>query len=223
MNFIKLKNMSIFYHKNSLLWLIAFLALTGLSALACSRQSDADLVDLATIDPSILVELKYAAKDNFVGQKLYNIERCILQRCAAERLSRVQARLRQQGLGLKVWDAYRPLSVQWKMWRLVPDPEYVADPRKGSRHNRGAAVDVTLVDLHGNELEMPTGFDDFSETAKSNFTGCSPEAIKNRTILHEAMKAEGFQPLSSEWWHFDDPNWKRFKVLDIPLENIQIK
>jgi D-alanyl-D-alanine dipeptidase len=205
------------------LWLFSILIILGWCTVDCSNQSDADLVDLSTIDPSILVDLKYATEDNFVNQQLYESSRCVLRRCAAERLSRVQTRLREQGLGLKVWDAYRPLSVQWKMWQIVPDPKYVADPHKGSRHNRGAAVDVTLVDLQGNELEMPTGFDDFSDAARSDYSECSAVAIHNRTILQEAMKAEGFQLLSSEWWHFDDPNWEQFDILDIPLEDVEVK
>ncbi len=190
--------------------------------LACgSRQpSDADLVDVTQIIPDIIVDLKYATPDNFTGQVLYDTARCFLRRGTAERLARVQARLRRKGLGLKIWDGYRPLSVQWRMWELVQDPKYVADPRKGSRHNRGAAVDVTLVDSTGRELEMPSGFDDFTERAHRDYTGCSEEARRNRRILEEAMRAEGFLPLPSEWWHFDDPNWRKYEILDIPIREL---
>jgi len=188
---------------------------------ACSRsQPGADLVDVQQVIPDIVVDLKYATADNFTGQVLYEVPRCFLRRATAERLARVQARLRKQGLGLKIWDGYRPRSVQWKMWKLVPDSRYVADPRKGSRHNRGAAVDVTLVDSTGRELEMPTGFDDFTEKAHRDYQGCSETARRNRALLEAAMTAEGFVPLPTEWWHFDDPEWRKYELLDVSLSEL---
>ncbi len=188
---------------------------------ACSRsQPGADLVDVQQVIPDIVVDLKYATTDNFTGQVLYEVPRCFLRRATAERLARVQARLRKQGLGLKIWDGYRPRSVQWKMWKLVPDSRYVADPRKGSRHNRGAAVDVTLVDSTGRELEMPTGFDDFTEKAHRDYQGCSETARRNRALLEAAMTAEGFVPLPTEWWHFDDPEWRKYELLDVSLSEL---
>ncbi len=189
--------------------------------LHCKQAPSADLVDLRALDSTIVVELKYATPENFVGQTLYGANACYLRRSTAERLVRVQRRLRAQGMGLKVYDCYRPLSVQWRMWELVPDTRYVADPRKGSRHNRGAAVDVTLVDANGHELLMPSAFDDFSERAHRSATSAPPEALRHRALLEEAMAAEGFIPLPSEWWHFDDPRWQEFPVLDIPLEALQ--
>src|SRR6185295_14858120 len=120
------------------------------------------------------------------------VKRCYLRRFAAERLSAVQTELETMGLGLKVWDGYRPLSVQKQFWALVPDERYVASPVKGSRHNRGAAVDVTLVDRTGGELEMPTKFDDFTEAASAN-APCSQMAAENRKLLQRVMKKHGFQ------------------------------
>ena len=118
--------------------LVVVLALLPLLVATCSRQQqDTDLVEVKQVVPDIVVDLKYATTDNFTGQVLYDVPRCFLRRATAERLARVQARLRKLGLGLKIWDGYRPRSVQWKMWKLVPDPRYVADPRRGSRHNRG--------------------------------------------------------------------------------------
>ncbi len=188
---------------------------------ACSRpQSGADLVDVQQVVPDIVVDLKYATPDNFTGQVLYEVPRCFLRRATAERLARVQARLRKRGLGLKIWDGYRPRSVQWKMWELVPDSRYVADPRKGSRHNRGAAVDVTLVDSTGRELEMPTGFDDFTEKAHRDYQGGSQRARQNRDLLEAVMRSEGFVPLPTEWWHFDDPDWRSYDLLDISLSEL---
>ncbi len=186
----------------------------------CSSQRDYELVDLCDVEPSIVVDMRYATADNFVGKVLYRESRCVLRRMAAERLGRVQKRLQQQGFGLKVWDAYRPLSVQKEMWALVPDSRYVANPQRGSRHNRGAAVDVTLVDANGQEVSMPTAFDDFSESAAANFADLPDSILAHRRILQEAMTAEGFKILDSEWWHFDDPDWERCELLDVSVEKV---
>lgn len=201
-------------------WIVVFAVAIFIG---CSRQDDYELVDVSALDSTIVIDLKYATDDNFVGKKLYQTNRALLRRGTAERLLRVQKRLRQQGYGLKIWDAYRPLSVQREMWKIVPDSRYVADPAKGSRHNRGAAVDVTLVDLQGRDLPMPTGFDDFSEKAAAHYDAPGREVKKNRAILQKAMTAEGFMILNSEWWHFDDPNWKDCPVLDVPLSEIDAK
>ena len=181
-------------------------------------QHEIDLVDVSTLDSTIIVDLKYATADNFMGDTLYSANICLLRKDVAKRLIDVQKELRRMGLGLKIWDAYRPLSVQKKMWQKIHDPRYVADPAKGSNHNRGAAVDVTLVDKSGKELEMPTGFDDFSEKAGSNYPHASPEARKNRELLKKVMIKHGFKPISSEWWHFNDKDIKKYSILDIPLD-----
>lgn len=183
------------------------------------------LVDISEVDSSILVELRYATTNNFTGKIIYPSARALLRRDVAEHLSEVQDKLHEQGLGLKVWDAYRPFSVQKKFYQMVPNDRYVARPTEdgglpvdGSKHNRGAAVDVTLIDLKtGREVEMPTLFDDFSRRAHRDYEGCSDEAKKNRKILEEAMKAEGFEPMPTEWWHFDGPGWKHFEISDQPV------
>ncbi len=178
------------------------------------------LVDVGAVDPRIVIDLKYATPDNFTGQRLYAVARCLLRKSVALRLRRVQDRLVRQGVGLKIYDGYRPLSVQRRMWELVPDPKYVADPAKGSRHNRGAAVDVTLVDAEGRELEMPTAYDDFTPAAHRDYTGGSTESLHHRQMLTDAMVAAGFKGLDSEWWHFDAPGWEAYPVLDKDLEDI---
>lgn len=175
------------------------------------------LVDLSRIDPTILIDLRYATTDNVFGTRLYREPRCLLRAPVARRLARVQASLRRQGLGLKVWDAYRPASVQRRMWALKGPSRYLASPRRGSRHSRGAAVDVTLVDRHGRELPMPTPFDEFSPRAARRFTGGSAAARRHRRLLEAAMVSEGFRPNPGEWWHFDDPDWRRYPLLDLPL------
>ena len=181
-------------------------------------QQPGDLVDIMKLDSTIVVELKYATADNFLQDTLYSANICLLRRAVAERLVKVHHSLRPMGLGLKIWDGYRPLSAQKKMWEKLPDPRYVADPKRGSNHNRGAAVDVTLVDLEENELEMPTDFDDFSRRAGSNYPYVSESAKRNRTILQDAMRAQGFLTISSEWWHFNDKDCKKYSILDVPLE-----
>jgi D-alanyl-D-alanine dipeptidase len=181
-------------------------------------QQPGDLVDITELDSTIVVELKYATADNFLEDTLYSANICLLRRAVADRLVMVHHSLRSIGLGLKIWDGYRPLSVQKKMWEKLPDPRYVANPQRGSNHNRGAAVDVTLVDREGNELEMPTDFDDFSRKAGSRYSYVSESAKRNRTILQDAMRAQGFLTISSEWWHFNDKDCKKYSVLDVPLE-----
>ena len=178
---------------------------------------DEPMVDIAKADPRIRVDIRYATPDNFTKTVLYPAGRCLLRRSVAKRLSLVATDVASQGLGLKVWDCYRPLAIQRKLWALVPDTRYVADPSKGSRHNRGAAVDVTLVDASGRELEMPTGYDDFSEAAHRASTAGSPAARANARRLEDAMAPHGFKGLSTEWWHFDFAGWERFPRLDVPL------
>lgn len=180
----------------------------------------ADLVDLQSVNPRIRIDLRYATADNFVGKAMYRTSKCFLRREVAECLSKVQAELETLGLGLKVWDGYRPLSVQKEFWKLVPDERYVASPVKGSRHNRGAAVDLTLVDRDGRELEMPTKFDDFTENAGA-FAPCSESAAENRKLLQRVMKAHGFEILPTEWWHFDAAGWERYEVLDLSFEEVE--
>lgn len=178
---------------------------------------EARLVDIRSVNDQIRLDLRYATTNNFLKRQVYPVGRCVLRGAAAQRLSQVQNDLEKRGLGLKVYDCYRPLSVQRQMWQILPDSRYVANPTRGSRHNRGAAVDLTLVDGNGNELEMPTGFDDFSERAHRNYNGGSAQARRNRQILEEAMKKQGFIPLLTEWWHFDAPGWDKFAVLDVPF------
>ncbi|HKE01257.1 MAG TPA: M15 family metallopeptidase [Planctomycetota bacterium] len=184
------------------------------------NREGAQLVEVATVDTTIVIDLRYATPNNVFGRPLYPVAKCALRHDVAVRLSRVQKRLRADGLGLKIWDAYRPLSVQKEMWAMKPDARYVADPKRGSRHNRGAAVDVTLVDRKGYELVMPTAFDDFSEKASRTWMKASPDAISNRQILADAMVAEGFVGLPTEWWHFDSPDSLDYPVVDVPLESI---
>lgn len=178
---------------------------------------DARLIDIRKVNPDIVLDIRYATTNNFLKQKVYPVARCVLRGAAAKRLSQVQEDLEKKGLGLKVYDCYRPLSVQRLMWKVKPDSRYVANPAYGSRHNRGAAVDLTLVDRNGKELEMPTEFDNFTERAHRNYRGGTAQSRKNSKTLEDAMKKYGFIPISTEWWHFDAPGWDKYAILDIPF------
>ncbi len=186
---------------------------TRASAVECEKLAKETLVPLLDVDPTLKVDLRYATTRNFTHQVLYTSDVALLRDSVAMRLARVNARLHAKGLGLLVWDAYRPVSVQEAMWAIVHDERYVADPKKGSRHNRGAAVDVTLVDSAGHPLVMPTDHDEFSEKAHREFLDLPKEALANRKTLEDAMVAEGFVPLATEWWHFDDLNWECYPIL----------
>lgn len=184
-----------------------------------SQSSDSELVELKQIIPDIALDIRYATPDNFLHEKLYDAGRAYLAFGAARDLKKVQDSLRVLGLGLKVWDAYRPLSVQWLMWEKVPDDNFVADPRKGSMHNRGAAVDVTLIDLGtGKELQMPTGFDDFTEKASHRYLDLPIHVIRNRVLLKDIMEhVGGFLPHNAEWWHYTHQKSAAYPVLDVQV------
>ena len=178
------------------------------------------LVDLESFIPGIVLDVRYATTDNFMKQTLYPVAKAYLRYPAAVALRNVQQDLAREGLGLKIFDAYRPYRVTERMWEPIRNPDYVADPAKGSRHNRGAAVDVTLVKLPGGrELPMPTAYDDFTSRAAHNAViGLMPDVISNRARLRDAMIRHGFEPLPSEWWHYDFRGWERFDLMDVPLE-----
>lgn len=185
------------------------------------NASQADLVDVQKVIPGIVLDIRYATTNNFTGKKLYPVARCCLRREAAESLKQVEEELRAMGLALKIFDGYRPLSVQRKMWAIVPDENYVANPAKGSRHNRGAAVDLTLIKLDGTELPMPTPFDDFTEKAHRNYTNLPPETIQNRALLQRVMEKHQFIGLNTEWWHFDYKDWRQYGLLDVDYSQIK--
>ena len=153
--------------------------------------------------------------------KAVSVARCCLRREAAVNLKAVQQELHGMGLGLKVFDGYRPLSVQKRMWAVYPEPDYVADPAKGSRHNRGAAVDLTLIRQDGTELLMPTEFDNFTEKAHRDCMDLPAEAIKNRELLERVMQKHHFRGLKTEWWHFDLANARHYEILEVDTSQIK--
>ncbi|MBU0715324.1 MAG: M15 family metallopeptidase [Verrucomicrobia bacterium] len=179
------------------------------------------LVAVTSVNSQIRLDIRYATTNNFTGQQIYPVPKAYLRPAVAEKLSRAQNELMQQGLGLKVFDAYRPLTVQKKFWAILPDERYVANPAKGSRHNRGSAVDITLIQLNtGEELPMPTGYDNFTEKAHYAYTNLPPEVLRNRTLLRDTMVRNGFVPFDTEWWHFDDAAWQTYALLDLTIESL---
>lgn len=170
--------------------------------------------------PNIIFDWKYATENNFTKQVLYKNPDAFMRMEAVLSLQKVATELSQKGYGLKVFDAYRPYSVTKKMWQVVPDDRYAANPAKGSGHNRGAAIDLTLYNLNdGKELEMPTPFDDFTEKAHNNYMQLTPQVLKNRAILNTTMTKYGFVALDTEWWHFYLPNAaQRFELLDLDFK-----
>jgi D-alanyl-D-alanine dipeptidase len=187
------------------------------SASPAPQAGLAALADISQVCPHINVDMRYATPDNFAGKAFYTSPRALLIRPAAEALARVQADLESQGFGLRVWDAYRPRHVQWELWKICSDTRFVADPRRGSRHNRGASVDVTLLDRNGEPVEMPTVFDDFSERAGAFYREAPLAARRHRQILQRAMTRQGFRILESEWWHFDYETWRQYPIMDVAV------
>jgi len=197
--------------KSKLLVLVLFLSYSFYG------QKDTSLVWINSLDSTIVTDVRYATADNFTGQVLYSSSKVLLRAEAAKKIVEANARLlKEKGLRLKIYDGYRPLSVQKKMWVIMPDDRYVANPAKGSRHNRGCAVDLTIIDKDGNELPMGTAYDDFTEKAHFNYKGLSSEERANRDLLRSLMIESGFEPITSEWWHFDFKGWQGYSILDIP-------
>lgn len=183
------------------------------------------LVLLKDLDDSFIIDLKYATEDNFLGKAIYPVSVCAIRRETGEKLVKAHRIFKEKGYTIKVWDAYRPLHVQRKLFEACPINDFVAKPPDKPitsgfrpRHNNGMAVDITLVDKYGNELEMPSGFDDFSEKARFSSKAMTKEARRNVDYLHEVMLSVGFKAYDAEWWHFVDAIEEPTPYLDIPLE-----
>lgn len=179
-------------------------------------ERDDDLIDVTTVLPDAVLDLRYATADNFTGKPLYPVARCKLRRAVAARLVKAAQVLRAQDRRLLLWDCYRPSSIQYELWKRVPDPRYVADPKVGSKHGRGAAVDVALVDKAGKPVPLPTRFDDFTEAAHRDHALAGDPGAEARR-LEAAMTDAGFLPMPTEWWHFDAPDSAKYARSDEPL------
>jgi len=186
-----------------------------------AQSADNELVRVKELIPDIVLDVRYNTVNNFTSQKLYTADECLLVLGAVRRLLVVQDSLRARGLGLKIFDGYRPRAVQYLMWEIVPNSTYVADPANGSVHNRGGAVDVSLVDrATGQELSMPTEFDYFGPEAGHGWTtGLSPEQIENRALLKTIMEeVGGFASYSAEWWHYSWGPATSYPLLDFQMK-----
>jgi zinc D-Ala-D-Ala dipeptidase len=183
----------------------------------------ADLVELIKLEPTIKLDIRYATSNNFVGRPLYNEARAFLQRPAAQALQRAHQKLRKQGYGLLIFDGYRPWAITKLFWDVTPPNlhNFVADPKKGSKHNRGCAVDLSLFDLQtGKEIEMPGAYDEMTERSYPNYKGGTAEQRKSRDILRAAMESEGFTVNEYEWWHFDYKDWRQYPILNVSFAEL---
>lgn len=196
----------------------------GLAVLGTRQQYDqlikADsnqrLVNLEQYIPGIQKDVRYATTNNFTKQRLYTKTDIYLRLPAAKALKAVQAALHKKGYGLLIYDAYRPYHVTEAMFKIVPNDLYAADPRKGSGHNRGVAVDLSMVNLKTNKpVAMPTDFDDFTIKAHQNYTPSDPAVAANRKLLRDTMIQFGFKGSSTEWWHYYLPDYKKYPLMDI--------
>jgi len=180
------------------------------------------MIEIKTLIPDIVYDLRYATKKNFTKMKLYpGGQQTFLRLPVVKALQKVQDDLKQKGYGLKIFDAYRPYAVTKRMWRLIHDDRYVADPSKGSGHNRGLAVDLTIISLKdGRELTMGTGFDNFTDTAHQSFQNLPENILENRRLLRVTMEKFGFNALPTEWWHYSWPNDRNYEVLDIDFKKL---
>jgi D-alanyl-D-alanine dipeptidase len=182
-----------------------------------------DLVELIKLDSSIKLDVRYATPNNFAGRAVYKEARAFLQRPAAEALVRAGRALAKKGYGLAVFDGYRPWSVTKLFWDITPADrkQFVADPSKGSRHNRGCAVDLTLYDLKtGRQVSMPGDYDEMSERSHADYAGGTPEQRRLRDLLRSAMEVEGFNVYPPEWWHYDYKDWRSYPILDLGFDEI---
>lgn len=179
---------------------------------------------LNSFDHDMILDIRYASKNNFTNRVLYDADACILRNDTLRKLLNAQREFRSLGYNIKIWDAYRPYYIQKILWDILPNSNYIANPYKGgSNHNRACAVDITLTDLNGFEIDMPTEFDEFSIKAHRDYIGASDIQIKNAELLKNVMIKHGFKPIYTEWWHFDDINYLNYPIINISLnEYIQI-
>jgi D-alanyl-D-alanine dipeptidase len=207
--------------RTSLFVLILTLSISAFAQTGPPKEEgkrEARLIELIKLDKSLKIDIRYATANNFMGKPVYPEARAFLQKPAAKALINVHKKLKKQGLGLVIYDGYRPWTITKLFWDSVA-PEnriFVADPTKGSKHNRGCAVDLSIYDLKtGKDVPMPSGYDEFSERASPKYAGGTAEERRNRELLRSLMEAEGFTVNENEWWHFDYKDWEQYAIYDI--------
>ena len=194
----------------------AALVLIAAASVAQAEGKPGDLVEVQTVIPDVVLDLRYATADNVTGAVMYPKAVCKLRRAVALRLAAAATALRAQDRRLLLWDCYRPTSIQKLLWKAVPDARYVANPKVGSNHSRGAAVDLGIVDKDGNPVVLPTEFDDLSAAAAPSRALKGDRGIEARALA-AAMKRAGFTPIATEWWHFDASDRANYPMSDEPL------
>ena len=193
--------------------LLVFLSTTALlHAQQDTAISDTTFVNLKDYSTDFVYDMKYATEDNFLKAKVYDCAECFLRLKTVKALVKANKKFIRKGYRIQIFDCYRPLDIQKRMWQIVSNPEYVADPAKGSIHNRGGAVDITLVDSNGIALDMGTSFDFFGPEAGHYFENLSDEVKQNRLRLKRIMQKSGFIPFNSEWWHYNLNNASKDRV-----------
>jgi len=185
-------------------------------------NSQMRMIDVGKYIKGIALDIRYATKNNFTGEVIYTAPKAFLRKPVAEALQKVQDSLYYYNIGLKIYDAYRPYAATLRFYDVYPDTNFVANPRYGSRHNRGCAVDVTLIELaSGKEIPMPTEYDDFTSKANPGYTNLPDTVLTNRKFLFDIMSHFGFTHYPSEWWHFDFTGWDNFKLMDLSFEELE--
>lgn len=180
-----------------------------------------ELVEIKKAIPNITLDIRYATQNNFMQQVMYRQARAFARKPVVDALKKIQQELNKKGLGLKIFDGYRPYAITVEFYKKASDKNFVANPAKGSKHNRGCAVDLTLINLKtGKELPMPTPYDSFSAAAAANYEPVSPVQRKNRNLLISTMAKYGLRVLENEWWHYDFVGWKNYQLMDIPFEKL---
>ena len=188
-----------------------------------AKNPDLELVEIKKAIPSVVLDIRYATTNNFMNQIMYKQARAFARKPVVEKLKLIQAALNKKGYGLKIYDGYRPYAVTVSFYEKAQgeDKKFVADPAKGSKHNRGCAVDLSIIDLKtGKDLPMPTPYDSFEAAAAPTYNNLPANIIKNRDFLINLMQAHGFKVVYHEWWHFDFIGWEKFDLMDIPFEQL---
>lgn len=186
-----------------------------------SRDKNKALIEISKAIPGIKLDIRYATRNNFMKQVMYKQARAFARRPVVQQLRLIQAELKTKGYALKIFDAYRPYAITVEFYKKASDKHFVADPAKGSKHNRGCAVDLTLIDLKtGKDLPMPTPYDSFDAAAAPYYKNLPATLIKNRDFLIQTMHAHGFKVIDNEWWHFDFTGWSNYELMDIPFDQL---
>jgi D-alanyl-D-alanine dipeptidase len=185
------------------------------------QDKNKELVEIKKAVPDIKLDIRYATRNNFMKQVMYKQARAFARRPVVEQLKRIQAELKKKGYGLKIFDGYRPYTITEEFYKRASNKNFVANPAEGSKHNRGCAVDLTLIDLKtGKDIPMPTPYDSFEAAAGPHYNKLPEQIIKNRDFLIQTMHAHGFKVIYNEWWHFDFQGWPNYELMDIPFESL---